>query len=360
MRIGEREIGPHADVYVIAELGVNHDGSVERALALTDAAADAGADAVKLQFYRTDLLMSRMARLAAYQQAAGESDPVAMLRRLELPVDAMARVIDRAHRRRLHAIVTVFSVELAEEARALTWDAYKSASPDIIHRPLLDALAATGSPMIVSTGASDLSEVERAVSWLAPVRDRLALLQCVSAYPTPVEQAAITTMHRLRRFGVPVGYSDHTTGVGTGRAAVEHDATILEKHLTLSRAARGPDHAASLEPGEFALYVRAARSVRHWTPGPTREAAIPPPDHPSRQPEDEKVVLDLEADVRRASRQSIVTRRALRPGECLAREVLTFKRPGTGIEPWRIDQVVGRKLARPVEEDTPLTDDDLA
>lgn len=359
MKIGDREIGPHADVYVIAELGVNHDGSVDRALELTDAAADAGADAVKLQLFRTDLLMSKAAKLAAYQQAAGESDPVAMLRRLELPIDAMARVVDRAHERRMHAVVTVFSVELVGAAQALAWDAYKTASPDIIHRPLLDALAATGRPMIVSTGASELAEVERAAAWLAPAHDRLALLQCVSAYPTPEPHAAIPVMHQLARLGLPIGYSDHTTSVGTGRTAVEHDATILEKHLTLRRSARGPDHAASLEPGEFASYVRAARSVPHWTPGQNPETAIPATDHPSRLPACGKAVLELEADVRRFSRQSIVTCRALRPDERLTREDLTFKRPGTGIEPWRIDELIGRQTRRAVEEDVPLTDDDL-
>ena len=180
MHISRRPITP-ANPYIIAELGVNHDGSVDRALALTEAAAAAGADAIKLQFFRTDLLMSRAAKLAAYQHSAGETDPVAMLRRLELSLDDMARVIDRAHRFNIHAIVTVFSVDLVSEAESLPFDAYKTASPDLIHKPLLGALAATGKPLIVSTGASTLDEITRARDWLAPAAERLACLQCVSS-----------------------------------------------------------------------------------------------------------------------------------------------------------------------------------
>jgi len=154
--IGTRNIGGHyrapapTPPYIIAEIGVNHDGSADRALELVDAAAWAGADAVKLQLFRADLLMSRAARLAEYQRAAGEADPIDMLRRLELSFDEMERIGARAHENGLHAIVSVFSVELVPEAERLPWDAYKTASPDIIHKPLLDALAATRRPLIVS------------------------------------------------------------------------------------------------------------------------------------------------------------------------------------------------------------------
>ncbi|MEZ6163705.1 MAG: N-acetylneuraminate synthase family protein [Phycisphaerales bacterium] len=137
MNIGNRQIGLDHPPYIIAEIGVNHDGQVDRALSLTDAAADAGADAVKLQFFRTDLLMSKAAKLAAYQKNAGETDPIEMLRRLELSLSDLARVVDRAHQLGIHAIVTVFSTQLVEVAR---WDAYKTASPDIVNRPLLEAV----------------------------------------------------------------------------------------------------------------------------------------------------------------------------------------------------------------------------
>ncbi len=347
MRIADREIGPGAPVYIIAELGVNHDGRVERAVELTDAAAEAGADAVKLQLFRTDLLLSRAARLAAYQRAAGESDPIAMLRRLELPADGMARVVDRAHHHGLHAIVTVFSTDLVAEAEALRFDAYKTASPDIVHRPLLDALGATGRPLIVSTGASTLDEVARALGWLRDVRRRLALLQCVSAYPTPEERAELGGIPALREiFDGPVGYSDHTRAPDLARAAVLAGACLLEKHLTLDRAAPGPDHAASLEPLEFREYHDLAVAAHGAGPG----SSVPPA---------RKQVLDIEADVRRLSRQSLTTRRDLPAGHRLTRDDLTIKRPGTGLEPWRLDEIIGRQTSRALEADVPLAEGDV-
>lgn len=346
MRIGSRDIGPGHPPYIIAELGVNHDGSVDRALELTRAAPAAGADAIKLQLFETDRLMSKAAKLAAYQKAAGETDPVAMLRRLELSIDDMAPVVALAHELGLHAIVTVFSVELVAKAETLPWDAYKTASPDIVHKPLLDALAATGRPLIVSTGASTIDEVRATLDWLRTVRTRLALLQCVSCYPTPIEHAELGGIPALAAvFDGPVGYSDHTDGLPTGLDAVRAGACILEKHFTHDRSAPGPDHAASLEPEGFREYAHLARS-------PVQARTQAPPAL--------KRVLTIEQDVRTVSRQSITTRRALRRGRTLTLEDLTFKRPGTGLLPFRLDEALGRTLARDVEADVPLTSEDLA
>ena len=347
MNIRDRQIGPDHTPYVIAEIGVNHDGLVERALELTDAAADAGADAVKLQLFRTDLLMGRAAKLAAYQASAGEIDPLAMLRRLEMSIGEMGRVVERAHDRGIHAIVTVFSVGLVAEAETLAWDAYKSASPDIIHRPLLEAMAATGRPLIVSTGASTLDEVARAAGWLTGARERLALLQCVSSYPAPA--GALDGIGAIARAtGLPTGYSDHTPGIDAGAEAVRHGACLLEKHLTYDRHAAGPDHAASLEPEQFARYVEAARSGPIGAVGATGAAG------------GEKRVLDCERDVREVSRQSLTTVRDLPAGHVLQPGDLTIKRPGTGIEPWRMGEVLGRSLGRSVGGDVPLVEGDLA
>lgn len=367
MRIGTREIvatprgGVGADdgrmPYVIAEIGVNHDGSVERALQLTDAAADAGADAVKLQLFRADLLMSRAAKLAAYQKAAGELDPIEMLRRLELSVEQMEPVVQRAHARGIHAIVTVFSVELVKEAERLAWDAYKTASPDIVHRPLLEELMATGRPLIVSTGASEMAEVSRAVEWLRTASERLALLQCVSCYPTPREQANLGAMTDLLHLTSMVGYSDHTREIETGALAVRMGAVMLEKHFTHDRRAVGPDHAASLEAAEFHAYVTRAKGS--------------PPDFRSGAGQDlqsgwgtaigprEKTVHPIERDVRTVSRQSIVTTRALPAGHVVRREDVTFKRPGTGMLPFRLGEVVGQRVTRAVEADTPVMEGDV-
>ncbi|MCC6676024.1 MAG: N-acetylneuraminate synthase family protein [Phycisphaerales bacterium] len=358
MHIGARQIGPESPPYLIAEIGVNHDGSVERALELTRAAKDAGADAVKFQLFRADLLMSRAAKLAAYQKAAGESDPVEMLRRLELSIEQMEPVVHLAHEIGIHAIVTCFSVELVDEAERLPWDAYKTASPDIIHRPLLERLMATGRPLIVSTGASTLDEVKRAAEWLGPARERLAVLQCVSSYPTPKDREELGGISALREAlaPLPIGYSDHTAGTITGANAVACGALVLEKHFTYDTEAAGPDHAASLDSRSFARY-RSAVTMR-WELARAGERTVDPPRHGWAAPF-EKRVLDIEQDVRRVSRQSIVARGALPAGHGIRREDLTFKRPGTGIEPFRVDEIVGRRLARAVEGDMPIMADDV-
>lgn len=387
MRIGDREIGPGHPPYVIAEIGVNHDGEVGRALMLTDAAADAGADAVKLQLFETDRLMSRAAKLAAYQKNAGETDPLAMLRRLELSIDDMAKVVHRAHARGIHAIVTVFSVELVEVAQRLEWDAYKSASPDIINRPLLEAMAATGKPLIVSTGASELDEVTRAAGWLDRIRDRLAFLQCVSSYPA--RESALGGIRAIAEATrLPTGYSDHTVGnYEIATIAVSFGACILEKHITDDRHRPGPDHAASLLDYLFHKYVEHANSgtrmqeyvnkaiadgINDWPrdfEGKLRVkdyAADEMKPHPGwigiynvHIRDFTKEVLDCERDVREVSRQSLVTARELRAGEVLTREMLTIKRPGTGLPPYMLDEMIGRRVVRDVEMDVPIVREDV-
>lgn len=343
MKIGDRQIVPGCVPYIIAELGVNHDGSPEKAIELTRAAAKAGADAVKLQLFDADRLMSRAARLAIYQKAAGEQDPIEMLRRLQLPIDAMHRVAGEAHRLGIHAIVTVFSTELVTTAERAPWDAFKSASPDLVHRQLLLAMARTGKPLIVSTGAATLDEVVRAARWLGDHADRVALMQCVSSYPTPDESAAIAAMAPIARAtGLPVGYSDHTAAVDTGALAVAAGACLLEKHVTYRRTAIGPDHAASLEPDDFAEYVRLAHRARAMLGSGSKH------------------VLEIERDVRHVSRQSLTAAAALPPGHRLLPGDVTVKRPGTGVPAYQIDHVLGRALRRAVEADMPLTEEDLA
>ena len=340
MKISQREIGWKRPPYIIAEIGVNHDGSLERALELVDAAADAGADAVKTQFFATDLLMSKGSALAEYQRAAGEQDPHSMLRRLELSADQLSAISKRARDRALHSIVTVFSLPLVAQAERIGVDAYKTASPDITHRPLLQALANTGKPLIVSTGAATIDEVIRARNWLGAAD--VLFLQCVSAYPTQPASAALGAIAALSaELQDLVGYSDHTTLIETGALAVAAGACALEKHLTYDRAAKGPDHSASLDPVQFAQYVRMARAA-HDMLG-----------------ESAKVVQPVESDVRRVSRQSIVAARSIDAGQRITESDLTFKRPGEGMEPWQIDQVVGRIAANPIEADTPIRPEDL-
>ncbi len=345
-----RDLSRDGSPLIIAELGVNHDGSPDLAVEMVRAAAQAGADAVKFQLFKAELLMSRASRLAKYQAGAGETDPVQMLRRLELSVDQMKPAVDESHRLGMLAIVTVFSVELVSAAQSLAWDAYKSASPDIINRPLLEAMFATGRPLILSSGAADLPEVSRALAWLrerctsdADQHARLGVLQCVSSYPTPIQQAALGGIHALRAaYAGPVGYSDHTAELDTGALAVMAGASILEKHFTYDRTAKGPDHSASLDAQGFARYVAITRRAFEAR-GPLT-----------------KRVQDLEQDVRNVSRQSLVAARDLAAGHVLTRADLTIKRPGTGVPPFRLNDVLGTALTRPVQADMPLAESDLA
>jgi len=347
--LGSSSEQPHSGPYIIAEIGVNHDGSAARARQLTELALDAGADAVKFQFFKAEMLMSRDAQLASYQSASGEQCPLAMLRRLELSLADMQPCIELAHRRGKHAIVTIFSLPLVSSALQLPFDALKTASPDIVHRPLLERLARSGLPMIVSTGAAHKSEVARALSWLdfaAPgIRARLALLQCVSTYPCPLHLASIAAMDDLATLHPLIGYSDHTASITTGQLAASAGACILEKHFTDDCARPGPDHSASLSPAALADYIRAARKpLAHY---PEAEACLGPPT---------KLVLDVEQDVRRVSRQSIVIVRDLPAGHIITPADITFKRPGTGLAPHRQSVVLGRTLMQGIAADCVLTE----
>ena len=376
MKIRSREVGPGQPAYIIAELGVNHDGSLDRALDLVDAAAQAGADAIKLQYFEADRLMSRAAKLAAYQKSAGETDPVAMLRRLELAPEAMSQVIARAHQRGLAAIVTVFSLEHVELAKEMPWDAFKTASPDIVNRPLLESLAGIrgkpdNRPLLVSTGASTLQEVARALGWLRPASARLGVLQCVSSYPTPLGQGELGGIAAIADIwpGV-VGYSDHTPDTMTAAVAVALNAHVLEKHMTYDKLAPGPDHIASLTPREMGEYVEFA--LQAFAAKEHLKKSHPPEDLDRFVGGAEKLtarhgeyiktkrVLPIEEDVRRVSRQSVVCTRPLAAGEPVRREDLTVKRPGTGLPAYRLDEVGGRTTARAVESDVPLVLEDLA
>lgn len=352
--------GAPAGPYIIAEIGVNHDGLATRAAELTELALDAGADAVKFQLFRADLLMSHNAELAEYQRSAGETDPAEMLRRLELPLEAMGRCIERIHGRGKHAIVTVFSLPLVARAQELPWDAYKTASPDIIHKPLLDALVRTGKPMIVSTGAAERDEVVRALGWLQGASERLALLQCVSSYPCDLGDANIGAMADLaiaiaqqHQHNQPVvGYSDHTAAVDTGALAVRCGASILEKHFTDDRSRPGPDHSASLDLAGFSEYVKLARAA--WADaqaGTGKPFAAMAGDPRIGAPN--KRILDCERDVRRVSRQSVVYRRDLPAGHIVAPQDICYKRPGTGLAPHEAELIIGQVLSQAVRADEP-------
>ena len=340
--IGTREVSPSHSPYIIAEIGVNHDGSVARARELIHAAHAAGADAAKFQMFDASMLMSLDSVLAVYQRERGAQDPRALLSALQLSPDELGSLADECVRVGITPIVTVFSLPLVEHARAQSWHAFKMASPDLVNLPLLKAIARLGRPMIVSTGAAHREEVAQAAAWLSDVAN-VAFLQCTSSYPTPDECAAIGGMHDIRAITQRMtGYSDHTACIDSGGLAVAAGASILEKHLTYDCNAVGPDHGASLDAAQFGAYVALARRAARMIGSHTKQ------------------LQNVEHDVRRVSRQSIVAAHDLAVGHVLSDADFCFKRPGTGICASRVAEFVGRTLLREVHFDRVLVAEDVA
>jgi N,N'-diacetyllegionaminate synthase len=328
------------DLYVIAEAGVNHDGSVADAHALVDLAADTGADAIKFQTFDPASLVSASARTAAYQSAStGIGTQRELLDQYVLPAEAWPELRDHAIERGLDFMSTAFDLVSLDLVCTLGVHALKLGSGELTNQPLLTEVARRGLPVLCSTGMGTEAEVADAVGWLAQAPG-LLLMHCVSSYPAPVEQAnlrALTTMRR--RFGVPVGWSDHTVGTVTAVAAVALGAAALEKHVTLDRSRPGPDHAASADRDGFLAYVRAVRDA-HAALGDGVKRPMP-----------------AEANTAPLVRRSWHAARDLHVGDRLEAADLALLRPADGIAP--SDNVVGRRLARAVAGGSPLRPDDL-
>jgi len=339
-QIGGKMLGPGHPVYVIAEAGVNHDGEVEKALRLVDAAADAGADAVKFQTFSAARLAGRDAPKAAYQQKAapGGESQLEMLQRLELDEMGHMNVRQLCRDRVIEFLSSPFDEESADFLDEMGVSAFKIPSGEVTNPAFLSHVAAKGRPVLLSTGMADLDEVTAAVR---AIRDagatELALLHCVSAYPADPADCNLAAMKTLEEtFGAPVGWSDHTLGWEVTVAAVALGACVIEKHLTLDNNATGPDHRMSLEPVAFAAMTAAVRAV---------ESALG---------NGEKKPSEAEREIAAVARKSLVAVRDLSAGETLMREDATARRPGTGIPPAALDEWVGRRLARDVKEGTPL------
>jgi N,N'-diacetyllegionaminate synthase len=333
LKIGQHYIHVIEPVFIIAEIGVNHDGSVEKAIELVRLARQCGADAVKLQVFRAEQLMHGSSQFAEYQkQTVADADPAAMLRRFELTADELARVTRAIESASMVPIATPFSPDDVAMIDRLNMAAIKIASPDVVNRPLLQRAAKTGRPMIVSTGAANPDEIQMCCDWLRQWKADYGLLHCVSSYPTPADSTNLCWIGELaRQFGVPVGYSDHSTEIISGALAVAAGACIVERHLTYDRKAAGPDHAASSDPGQFSHYVKLIRQAEamRGLPG--------------------KRVLAIEQDVRRD----------LAAGQVVREEDLTVQRPGTGIPAAMIESAVGKKMVRPVKAGAMLSWDML-
>jgi N,N'-diacetyllegionaminate synthase len=340
-----RLIGPEQPVFIIAEGGVNHNGSRDLALQLIDAAADAGADAIKFQTWKTELVVSREAPKAQYQvmTTANDASQFDMVRKLELAPHVFREISSYAAARGIMFFSTPFDLASVDLLMELEVPIFKIPSGEINHFPLLAKVARTGKPAILSTGMSTLGEVESAVNCLRAAGIRgLAILHCVSSYPTPMGDANLRAMHTLEEaFRVPVGFSDHTLGSVASIAAVALGATIIEKHLTLDRSMPGPDHQASLDPAAFKTLVGEIRL--------TEQALGDGVKRP--QPS--------EMNVRAVARRSIVAARSLPAGTKLVDGDLLMKRPGTGLQSVHLPSVIGRALRNDLAEDALLTWSDL-
>jgi N,N'-diacetyllegionaminate synthase len=328
-------------VFIIAEAGVNHNGSVEQALRLADAARASGADAVKFQTFRAELLATRAAPKAAYQeraQTAPESQ-FEMLKRLELDAEAHRRILGHCRRIGIQFLSSPFDPASADLLDALGVPLFKVPSGEITNHPFLRHLAGKGRPLIVSTGMSTLAEVAEAVQVLREARPvPVTLLHCVTEYPAPYAEINLRAMETLRSaFGLPVGYSDHTQGVEIAVAAVALGAVVIEKHFTLDRALPGPDHAASLEPPELRQMVDAIRHV---------EAAIG---------DGVKAPAPCEVPNMVVARKSVVAARALPAGHHLIAADLDIKRPGSGLASKHLPALIGRVLRTAVARDEVIT-----
>ena len=335
IHIGPRAVGAGAPVLVVAEAGVNHNGKLATAIRLCRAASEAGADAVKFQAFSADRLVTAGAPAASYQRAA---DQRKLLSELELSPLELAQVKAECDALGLIFLATPFSPRDVANLHGMGVSAIKIASPDLANPPLLRIAAATGLPIIMSTGASTMEEVEHAVEVLSTSGCReLVLLHCVSNYPTPQNHLNLRGIHTLgRRFQLPVGLSDHTVEPDTASFAVAAGAVLLEKHLTLSRQQYGPDHFFSVEPEELSAYVGATR----------RSEAIL--GHGRREPS------NGEQEIRKIARSSVVSAQAIIAGAKIERTMLTVKRPAGGIEPARLEEVVGKTAAADIPADTTL------
>lgn len=355
-----------SQVFVIAEAGVNHNGSVDMALALVEAAAKSGANAVKFQTFRADEVASRTAAKAGYQaKATGNLESqLDMLRRLELSREAHRILSDRCRERGLAFLSTPFDLDSARFlAEELDVSRIKIPSGEITNGPLLLGIARLGRPVILSTGMSTLDEVEQALGVIAfgylgastrpseasfkaalaspegraALNAKVSLLHCTTEYPAPFDQVNLRAMDTLASaFGLPVGLSDHTMGTAVAVAAAARGAAIIEKHFTLDRGLPGPDHMASLEPDELEALVSAIRQV---------ESAL---GSPQKQP------APVELPNLPIARRSLVAAAPVRQGEPWTEANLACKRPGTGLSPMRFWDLLGRPAGRDYGTDDPV------
>lgn len=326
---------------IIAEAGVNHNGSIVLAKQLVDKAAEAGVDYIKFQTFKAANLVTKSARQAEYQKkniGGTDDSQYQMLKNLELTPEEYDVLVEYCNERGVKFFSTAFDSESIEYLHSLNLGLWKIPSGEVTNYPFLKRVAAYNEKTILSTGMCDMADVRAAVEALYKnglFKENLIILHCNTEYPTPFEDVNLKAMDALKNeFGVKVGYSDHTKGIEVPIAAVALGATVIEKHFTLDRNMEGPDHKASLEPDELKAMVKAIRNIEKAIGG----------DGTKHISESERKNIAI-------ARKSIVAAKNITRGEILTEDNLTVKRPGTGISPMRWDEVIGTRAIRDFNEE---------
>ncbi len=340
VRIGDREVGGGAPVYIIAEAGSNHDRDLAQARRLIDAAAEAGADAVKFQTFRSDRIVAETQVRAAYLDDLLPPDKTMadLFRELELPHEWHAELKGYAESCGLDFLSTPFDHEAVDLLDGLGVKAFKVATYELWHLPLIRDIASRGKPIICSTGMADIGEVQAAVDAVRSTgNDQLILLHCVVNYPPPFADLNLRAIDTMRQaFDVPVGWSDHTPGWLAPVVATALGAAVIEKHFTTDRGRPGPDHRFALEPSELTAMVRAIRDT---------EAALG---------DGVKRMAPAEADLYVTARRSLFAARTIEVGSTIGEDDIAILRPGTGIEVRDLPNLIGRIAKRRIERHEPL------
>lgn len=327
-------------LFIIAEAGVNHNGSLETAKALVDVAVNAGCDAVKFQTWITEKVYSKDLSLKPdYQKrSTGETESAyETIKKLELPFESLAHLKRYCDDRRILFFSTPDEQDSADFLMRLGVTLMKSASQDVTNLPFLRYLARLGVPLIFSTGASTQQELDAAMAALRAETSQLVVLHCVSSYPAPLEQLNLRMIPALReRYGLPVGFSDHALGAEAACASVALGARVFEKHFTLDKNQAGPDHQASASPEELRHYVRVLRAIHHGLGDGVKR------------------VMGTEQDTREAFRRYLVAARPIARGSVLSAADFVFKKVAEGIEPAHVDRIVGMVAATDIPIDAPI------
>ena len=327
-------------VIIIAEAGVNHNGSIDIAKKLVDKAAEAGVDYIKFQTFKSENLVTKTAKQAEYQKrniGRDEEGQLAMLKRLELTHENHEILIDYCQQKGVKFFSTAFDMDSIDYLHSLNMGLWKIPSGEITNYPYLRKIAQYHEPVILSTGMCELSDIEAALKVILQFgvqKEQITVLHCNTEYPTPFQDVNLKAMLEIEeKFGVKIGYSDHTRGIEVPIAAVALGATVIEKHFTLDRNMEGPDHKASLEPEELKAMVCAIRNI---------EQALG---------SGHKTISESERKNIEIARKSIVAACPIKAGELLTEDNLTVKRPGNGISPMCWNKVIGTIATKDFEEE---------